>query len=97
MAFNYPYRMSVRPKIMSAMQRVAREHERVLAPLSDDLVLFESGLDSLCLAVLVARLEDELMVDPFSDATSADFPVTVSDLVTAYEHAVETVAGGRGR
>ena len=31
----------------------------------DDLVLLDSGLDSLCFAILVARLEDELGVDPF--------------------------------
>ena len=39
---------------------------KTLAVLSDDLPLMESGLDSLCIAVLVASLDDELELDPFS-------------------------------
>jgi acyl carrier protein len=84
--------MSVRLKIMSAIEKVAREHDRPLAPLTDDLVLLESGLDSLSLAVIVVRLEDELMVDPFTNTNVVDFPVTLGDLVTAYERAVESAA-----
>jgi acyl carrier protein len=35
--------------------------------------LLETGLDSLCFAIIVARLEDELGVDPFS-VDDASFP-----------------------
>ena len=48
------------------IEQVAKEHQQTLAPLVDELELFHSGLDSLSLAVIVVRLEDELMVDPFS-------------------------------
>jgi hypothetical protein len=84
--------MSVRSKIMLTIEKVAREHNRPLAPLTDDLVLLESGLDSLSLAVIVVRLEDQLMVDPFTNSNPVDFPVTLGDLVTAYELAVESAA-----
>jgi len=82
--------MSVRSKIILAIEQVAREYERTLVPLSDDLALLDSGLDSLSLAVLVARLEDELMVDPFSASEGVDFPVTLGDFLTLYEDAVKS-------
>ena len=47
----------------------------------------DSGLDSLCLAVLVANLDDELGLDPFSDGGNADLPITVGDLIKLYESA----------
>ena len=37
-------------------------------------------------AVLVARLEDRLGIDPFSAAEEAVFPVTLGDFVKVYEH-----------
>ncbi|MEJ0048898.1 MAG: hypothetical protein WDN04_24415 [Rhodospirillales bacterium] len=57
-------------------------------PLTDDLKLLDSGLDSLCLAVVVARLEDGLGVDPFSAADETALPVTIGDFVKLYEDAV---------
>ena len=77
--------MSVRSTIASQFERVAKEQKKILAPLSDDLVLLESGLDSLCFAIIVARLEDALGVDPFSAAEDAEFPVTLGDFVRFYE------------
>lgn len=68
------------------MAQVAREHGKVLAPLKDDLQLAESGLDSLGFAVLVARLEDRLGIDPFTAAEDALFPVTFGDFVKVYEN-----------
>jgi hypothetical protein len=38
---------------------VARQRQRTLVPLSDDLKLLESGLDSLSFAIIVAKLEDD--------------------------------------
>jgi acyl carrier protein len=68
------------------MAQVAREHGKILAPLQDDLVLADCGLDSLGFAVLVARLEDTLGIDPFAAAEDAFFPVTLGDFVKVYEH-----------
>jgi acyl carrier protein len=78
--------MSVKLTIMHQMEQVAQEHGKILAPLKDDLVLANSGLDSLGFAVLVARLEDTLGVDPFTAAEDAFFPVTLGDFVKVYEN-----------
>ncbi len=78
--------MSIKLTIMDEMARVAREHGTTLAPLNDDVALLDSGLDSLGIAVLVARLEDRLGVDPFTTSDDVQFPVTVGDFVKAYEH-----------
>jgi acyl carrier protein len=56
-----------------------------LAPLSDDLELLKSGLDSLCFAIIVARLEDALGCDPFNGDEDSDFPSTLSDFIRLYE------------
>jgi acyl carrier protein len=79
--------MSVRSTVLAHLEQVAKEQRKKLAPLSDDLVLLESGLDSLCFAIIVARLEDALGVDPFSAADDGRLPLTVGDLVQFYEHA----------
>jgi acyl carrier protein len=68
------------------MEQIAREHEKILAPLKEDLMLADCGLDSLGFAVLVARLEDRLGIDPFSAVEEGVFPVTLGDFVKAYEH-----------
>ena len=60
-----------------------------MASPSDDLVLLESGLDSLCFAIIVARLEDALGFDPFSAAEEVYFPVTLGDFIKFYENAAK--------
>jgi acyl carrier protein len=77
--------MSVRSTITSQFQQVAQEHQRTLTPLSDDTKLIESGLDSLSFAVIVARLEALLGIDPFNAADVLEFPVTFGDFVRLYE------------
>ncbi len=77
--------LSVRSIIASQFQHVAHEHGRTLAPLTDELKLFESGLDSLGFATIVARLADLLGSDPFNSGVSVSFPVTFGDFVRMYE------------
>jgi acyl carrier protein len=84
--------MTVKLTIMSEMQKIAQEQDKELAPRSDDLVLLDSGFDSLCFAVLVARLEDKLGIDPFTQSEDTTFPVTLGDLVRVYENAAAVVA-----
>ena len=79
--------MSIKLTITDQMKQIAREHGKTLAPLRDDLVLLDSGLDSLGFAVLVARLEDTLGIDPFTAAEDAVFPLTLGDFVKVYESA----------
>ena len=80
--------MTVKLTIIDQMEAIAREHGKILSPLRDDLVLVDSGLDSLGFAVLVARLEDRLGVDPFTASEDAQFPVTFGDFVKVYENGV---------
>jgi Phosphopantetheine attachment site len=74
----------LRATITSLFEQVAQEQQRKLAPLSDDLKLLQSGLDSLSFALIVARLEDALGYDPFESADT--FPVTFGDFVKLYEN-----------
>jgi aryl carrier-like protein len=78
--------MSVRSTIESLFEQVANEQHRKLAPLTDDLKLLQSGLDSLSFAIIVARLEDQLGFDPFNAAVAVEFPVTFGDFVGLYEN-----------
>lgn len=80
--------MSVRDEIAVQFKQVAGEQSRRLAPLDDNLLLAESGLDSLCFAIIVARLEDVMGIDPFhaSPVREGSFPVTFGDFVARYQH-----------
>lgn len=78
-----------RSTIIAQFEEVAREQGKKLAPLSDDLVLLESGLDSLCMAIIVARLEDSLGRDPFNAAEDLDLPVTLGDFIRLYDYAAK--------
>jgi acyl carrier protein len=81
--------MDVRLTILAAIEKVGLEQHKSLQPLHDDLVLLDSGLDSLCFAILVTRLEDELGFDPFTMADDVFFPVTLGDFIRFYENAAQ--------
>ena len=83
--------MSVRSQILEQFKQVAHEQDRRLAPLCDALPLQDSGLDSLCFAILVSRLEVVLGVDPFSENTDAPFPVYLGEFIRFYENAVPPI------
>jgi acyl carrier protein len=79
--------MPVKSTIIAQFEQVAREQAKKLAPLTENLVLLDSGLDSLCFAIIVARLEDALGFDPFSADEEVDFPITFGDFIKFYENA----------
>ena len=78
--------MSVRSTIVGQFEKVAAEQQRRLAPVSDDLKLLDSGLDSLSFALVVMRLEEAFGFDPFDSAEEVSFPVTFRDFVRLYEN-----------
>ena len=82
---------SVRSTIISQIEQVAEEQKVKLPPLTDELVLLDSGLDSLGFAILVARLEDTLGFDPFTASDVVYFPVTLGDFIRVYENAAKTL------
>jgi len=79
--------MSLRATILNEVQTVAASQKKTLAPLTDSLPLNDSGLDSLCFAILVARLEDITGRDPLSAVQGGRFPRTIGEFVALYEQA----------
>jgi len=79
--------MSIRATIISEIQRLAEAEDKQVPVLTDDLVLLNSGLDSLAIAILVARLEETLGLDPFTQSDDIYYPVTLGDFIRSYENA----------
>ncbi len=78
--------MNLRQYIESIFTESLRE-AGVAIPVSfeDELVLLESGLDSLGFAVLVTRLELALGYDPFSIMDEPTYPQTFGEFIAIYE------------
>jgi acyl carrier protein len=79
--------MSLRATILKEIETVAANQNKTLQPLTDALPLNDSGLDSLCFAILVARLEDITGRDPLSEAQDGQFPRTIGEFIALYEGA----------
>jgi len=78
--------MAIRETIIGTIQKILTESgAKTPVSLADELPLLDSGLDSLGIAILVARLEEALGFDPFSESTAVSYPVTVGDLIRVYE------------
>jgi len=77
--------MSLRAIILEEIQTVAANQRKTLPPLTDALLLNDSGLDSLCFAILVARLEEITGRDPLGEVRQ--FPSTIGEFVSLYEEA----------
>jgi acyl carrier protein len=80
-------KVTTKATILDEIVRIAEQQGKTLAPVTDDLRLLDSGLDSLCLAVLVASLDDILGIDPFDSESNVPFPITIGDLIALYENA----------
>ena len=78
--------MSIRNTILAEIAEIAMQQSKDLAPLADSLPILESGLDSLCIAILVATLDEKLGFDPFDGDGPAAFPVTIGDFIELYEN-----------
>lgn len=83
--------MSVRSEILDQFKQVAQEQDKRLGLLRDESPLLDSGLDSLCFAIVVSRLEIVLGVDPFSENTDAPFPVNLGEFIRFYENALRSI------
>ena len=79
--------MSVRETVLSYIRAVAAENGKTVGDLADNVALLDSGLDSLGIAILVARLEETLGFDPFTQSDDVFYPVTVGDFIRFYENA----------
>jgi len=77
--------MSIRATVILQIQQIAEQHGLKLAPLTDDLALVDSGLDSLAIAIVVARLEETVGCDPFTESDAFPDVITLGDFVRFYE------------
>jgi aryl carrier-like protein len=76
----------MKEKIIDIIAEIASDSGwEIVSNLNDDTVLLESGLDSLGFAILVARLEEELLYDPFSMMDEPVYPRTLGEFVGIYE------------
>ncbi len=82
--------MTIKAAVVSHIEEIAAQNAKQLPALTDDLVLLDSGLDSLAIAILVARLEETLGFDPFTDSDDVSYPVTLGDFIRFYENAAKT-------
>jgi acyl carrier protein len=80
-----PATVSVKSTIEQHLRRIAADHGRTLEPLTDELKLLESGLDSLSFAIVIMRLADSLGIDPFNSGKAIEYPVTLGDFIRMYE------------
>jgi acyl carrier protein len=76
----------IRTAVIDQVKSVAQQQGKALQPLTDSLPLLESGLDSLCIAIIVANLEDELGLDPFGSGDNLAMPKTLGDFIRLYEN-----------
>lgn len=88
--------MSIREDIIAQIQRIGEEMKKQLPPLTDDLLLTHSGLDSLAIAILVTRLEDTLGIDPFLESSGGSYPVTLGDFFRTYEESATSSLANSG-
>ena len=79
--------MSVKSAVIDSIRPLAADNGPPTPDLTDDLVLLDSGLDSLAVAILVVRLEETLGFDPFAEPTDMAYPVTLGDFIRFYEQA----------
>ncbi len=80
----------IRAAVISQIEQMRGTLKRDLPALTDDLVLLDLGLDSLGIAVLVTRLEDEFGLDPFTDSEITSPPVTLGEFILVYENAAKS-------
>ncbi|MDD4862974.1 MAG: acyl carrier protein [Alishewanella agri] len=76
--------------IRQTLQQVAAiANCQLISDINDDTVLLQSGLDSLGFAMLVAQLEEDLGIDPFSQMQIAVYPRTFGEFVSIYQQALK--------
>jgi len=83
--------MNVRQIVYDNVKSIGEQQRKNLPSLSDDTLILNSGLDSLCVAILIATLDDELNVNPF-DNENVNPPITIGDLINIYETAVSVTS-----
>lgn len=80
-----PNAAEIRLTIHRAITELVDRTGRTAKPFGDDDLLVDTGLGSLDLAALIARLERIWKIDPFLEAMAITEIRTVGDLCRAYQ------------
>ena len=81
--------MSTKREIIPQLALPPKERKQISLPLPDHVPPLDYGIDSLGFTVDVARLEDQLQIDPIAADEQVDVTVTLGDFVEAYERLVK--------
>ena len=82
---------SIRQIIQEEMQEVAHTLGYSVDPSPDEnSPIWDTGLDSLGFALLVARLEERLGFDPFVASSEAVYPSTLKEFINMYASYLST-------
>jgi hypothetical protein len=84
--------MSVRETVISHIREIPSENCTRVGDLADNVALLDSGLDSPGIAILVARLEETLGFDAFTQSEDVFYPVPAGDFIRFYENAAGAAA-----
>ncbi len=84
-----PSSAEIRQTIHRAVVEIVERSGRTAPAFDDDDLLVDTGLASLDLAALVARLERLWRVDPFIEAVAITEIRTVGDLCRAYRDFID--------
>ena len=81
--------MSLRKVIVETFYEVLEQTNGKLAvsELTDEVILLESGLDSLGFAILVAMLDEKIDLDPFVIMEEPIYPTNFGEFVKIYDSA----------
>lgn len=78
--------------LLKCMEEVAAQTgSDLVADLNRHTALHESGLDSLGLAMVLARLDERLGYSPFREGIETQIPGTLSELILLYRHADDEI------
>ncbi|GAC34392.1 acyl carrier protein [Paraglaciecola polaris] len=82
--------MNIEQIVKRAMSDVAELSDcQLIETIEPDTLLLQSGLDSLGYAMLVAQLEEELGIDPFTELAIKVYPATFAEFVAIYTQGLE--------
>lgn len=74
--------------LVKCMEEVAAQTGNdLVADLNPHTSFQESGLDSLGVAMVVARMDEHLGCSPFRDGSCTEPPHTIAELINLYRHA----------
>ena len=77
--------MDIRNIVLTTLSELLLEETGQVTSIGENLILLESGLDSLGLAVLITRLESLIGFDPFTISEAPYYPKTLKEFIAFYE------------